>query len=188
MARKLTDKQKMFVEAYLETLNATEAARRAKYKGNGKTLAAVGYENLRKPHIREEIDKRLKEQIMSADEVLFRLTEQARSAHADYMTPQGPDMNALVKGNKSHLIKKYKRDNTGVTIEFYDAQSALVHLGKYHTLFTDRLKIETWRDEVIDLLKSGKIEPDHVIAELGKDLATELFESAGVSLSATRES
>lgn len=41
--------------------------------------------------------------------------------------------------------------------------------------------VVTWRDEVIDLLRSGAITPDVVEAELGDELARELFDAAGVS-------
>jgi hypothetical protein len=41
--------------------------------------------------------------------------------------------------------------------------------------------VVTWRDEVIDLLRSGAITPDVVEAELGDELARELFNAAGVS-------
>lgn len=51
---KLTTKQQAFVDCY--TGNATEAARMAGYKGNLKTLAQVGAENLRKPYILEAIN------------------------------------------------------------------------------------------------------------------------------------
>jgi len=57
----LTDKQKIFIEAYLECWNATEAARRAGYEGNDNTLGSVGWENLQKPYIRQEVDRRLAE-------------------------------------------------------------------------------------------------------------------------------
>ena len=46
---KLTTKQQRFVDFY--DGNATEACRKAGYKGNEKTLAQVGAENLRKPYI-----------------------------------------------------------------------------------------------------------------------------------------
>lgn len=77
--RRLTDKQAAFIDHYLMCLDGTEAAARAKYKGNRVTLAAVAYENLRKPYIREEIDRRLKSRTMKADEVLYRLDQQARA-------------------------------------------------------------------------------------------------------------
>lgn len=55
---KLTPKQKAFADYYIECGNATEAARRAGYKGNPKTLSAVGIENLGKPGISAYIAER----------------------------------------------------------------------------------------------------------------------------------
>jgi hypothetical protein len=44
---------------------------------------------------------------------------------------------------------------------------------------TDRLQND-WRSELIQLLKIGKIRPADVLDELGRDLASELFASAGI--------
>ena len=69
---KLTTKQKNFCEYYLQTGNATEAARLAGY--SDKTARVIGTENLSKPAISEyiagrraEMDKTL---IADSDEVL----------------------------------------------------------------------------------------------------------------------
>ena len=48
--------------------NGTESARRAGYAGSENTLAAIAYENLRKPQIAEEI-KRLEEKAIAAANV-----------------------------------------------------------------------------------------------------------------------
>lgn len=70
----LTPKQKAFADYYIELGNATEAARRAKYKGNDVTLAAVGSENLRKPQIAEYIAKTVRpeeeKRIATAEDVM----------------------------------------------------------------------------------------------------------------------
>lgn len=66
----LTDKQLAFVYWYCSAavnMNATEAARRAGYKGNDVTLGSVGQENLQKPLIRAAIDKRLETALSGAD-------------------------------------------------------------------------------------------------------------------------
>ena len=55
---KPTTKQQKFVDCFEG--NATEAARKAGYKGNNNTLASIGDENLRKPAILEAIEKRNK--------------------------------------------------------------------------------------------------------------------------------
>ena len=74
----LTEKQKRFVDYYVSTGNATEAAREAGYKHPNK----VGPENLVKLGIKEAIDARLKElessRIADAKEVLEYLTKAMR--------------------------------------------------------------------------------------------------------------
>lgn len=77
---KLTEKQRRFVDYYVETGNASEAARRAGY--SKKTAGWIGQENLQKPTIKAAIDARLKEledkRIAKADEVLQFLTSTLR--------------------------------------------------------------------------------------------------------------
>lgn len=68
--RPLTAKQSAFVHWYCSAavnMNATEAARRAGYKGNDNTLGTVGVENMQKPAIRDAIDKRLEKALSGAD-------------------------------------------------------------------------------------------------------------------------
>ena len=54
--KKLTTKQQRFVDFY--DGNATEACRKAGYKGSNHTLEQVAYENLRKPEIVSAIESR----------------------------------------------------------------------------------------------------------------------------------
>ena len=55
-------------------------------------------------------------------------------------------------------------------------------LARHYALFTDRVKIDDWRSEIVELLKEGTIKPEQVIDEFGNDLATELFISAGIPI------
>lgn len=77
---KMTEKQKRFCDEYLVDLNATQAAIRAGY--STKTAAVIATENLRKPNIKEYIDKRMEEKekslIADQDEVLRYLTSVLR--------------------------------------------------------------------------------------------------------------
>lgn len=57
--RKLTTKQRRFIEFY--DGNATDAARKAGYKGSDHTLSAIGNQNLRKPYIAAVLAAREKE-------------------------------------------------------------------------------------------------------------------------------
>ena len=72
----LTKKQRVFIDEYLKCFNATEAARRAGY--SDATAYAIGWENLRKPEIKAEIDARLDEVHMSANEALKLTADLAR--------------------------------------------------------------------------------------------------------------
>ena len=77
---KLTEKQRRFVDYYVETGNASEAARRAGY--SKKTAGWIGQENLQKPTIKAAVDARLRElegkRIAKADEVMRFLTSSLR--------------------------------------------------------------------------------------------------------------
>lgn len=68
----MTPKQKRFCEYYIQSTNATDAARKAGY--SEKTAEAIGYENLRKPEIKAYIHKRIgdqdKQRVADANEVL----------------------------------------------------------------------------------------------------------------------
>ena len=76
----LTEKQKRFVDFYIETGNATESAKRAGYKE--KAAYATGAENLKKPQIKAAISARIKElddaRTASAKEVLHFLSSSMR--------------------------------------------------------------------------------------------------------------
>jgi phage terminase small subunit len=135
----LSKKRQLFVEEYLISFNATEAAINAGY--SKKTAASIGWENLRIPEIANIISQRLEASAMSADEVIMRLAEQARAGHSKYIDEDGEiDLAALIADGKSYLIKGIKDTKYGKQIEFYDSQSALNLLAKHHGLLTDRIE------------------------------------------------
>lgn len=72
----ITEKQKRFVDEYLIDLNATQAAIRAGY--SKKTAHVIGPENLEKPDIKQQIDRRMQEikskRTADATEVVETLT------------------------------------------------------------------------------------------------------------------
>lgn len=154
----LTNKQRVFIDEYLQCFNATEAARRAGY--SEKTARAIGCENLTKPDIKAEIEKALQENAMTAAEVLSRLAEMARGDIADFMDISSMGYNLDLKKAQelglTHLIKKVKqktttfiakkeseedREITELELELYDAKDALTKLGQHYNLFTDRKEI-----------------------------------------------
>lgn len=85
---KLTEKQQRFIDFYVITGNATEAARRAGY--SEKTAYSIGGENLKKPEIQEAIRARLDEmqsdRITTARGVLEFLTAAMRGEIQEEVT------------------------------------------------------------------------------------------------------
>jgi len=161
----LTNKQTIFIEAYLECWNATEAARRAGYEGNDNTLGSVGWENLQKPAIADRIKKRVAESAMSADEVLARLADQARADIANYVVVDRatgePRVDLREARGKTHLIKSIQQTAYGIKVELYDAQSALALIGKHHALFVDRqqslnIDVTALTDEQLERIANGE--------------------------------
>jgi phage terminase small subunit len=148
---KLKYKERLFVSYYLGEANgnASEAARLAGYS----SPPVLGHRLLKKVHIRAAIEARLAGPALTADEVLARLSDQAAADVGDFLTfsrPEGRgegdkaapvrvrlDLDKARRNGKLPLVKKLKRGKYGLEIELYDAQAALVQLGKYHGLFRD---------------------------------------------------
>ncbi len=78
---KLTEKQKRWIDHYIETGSAAEAARLAGYKANSdKAYRNIGSENLAKlgEHLRAKLNAKEDARIAKADEVLQFLTSVLR--------------------------------------------------------------------------------------------------------------
>jgi phage terminase small subunit len=159
-SKKLTIRQQIFAMEYIKCWNASEAARRAKY--SEKSAYAIGYDLLRTPQIRAEIDAQIAQKAMSADEVLARLGDQARGSQFPFIRINDDgfiefDFSDPEAKNNLHLIKtirsKRKRLIVGqgevgipwqhewIEVELYNAQAALEILAKHHKLLTDRLDV-----------------------------------------------
>lgn len=183
----LTQKQKAFAIHYAACLNATESARLAGYSDSSDAvLGAIGHENLRKPKIRQEIDRLLTERTIQAEEVLARLSAQAEGDLSDFFDIQyGIPILNLEKAKergKMHLVKKISFGNKGFvsSIELESSQAALVHLGKAYGLFSDRIEIRDWRDKAVEAIQRGELDFEPLSERFGHSLAVELFQRAGV--------
>ena len=152
----LSDKQRVFIAEYLRDFNATQAAIRAGY--SPKTAQEQSSRLLSNVIISDEISRRVAERSMPADEVLLRLAEHARGDMGDFLDIGSMgfvvDLDKAKEKGITHLIKKVKlRTQTSTSregietethdmeIELYDAQAALVQLGRHHKLFTDKQEV-----------------------------------------------
>lgn len=79
----LTEKQKRFIDYYIQTGNASEACKLAGYKGNN--YNTIGAQNLSKlsKFIKVRLEEKDKERIASQDEVLEYLTRVMRGQEKD---------------------------------------------------------------------------------------------------------
>lgn len=80
---KLTEKQKRFIDYYIETGNASKASEMAGYKG--KNLNTIGAQNLAKlsNFIKVKLKEKESQRIASQDEVLQYLTKVMRGEEKD---------------------------------------------------------------------------------------------------------
>lgn len=115
---KLTEKQKKFADYYIELGNATQAAIKAGY--SKKTANRIGPENLSKLVIKKYIDERMEqlasERIMSAQEILERLSLIANAEIKETVIISGvdgveevekpPDFKVQIQAMKE-LLKRY---------------------------------------------------------------------------------
>ena len=187
----LTGRQRVFVEEYLRTWNATAAARAAGYSFPN----VEGPKNLVKPSIAAEIKRRIADYAMSADEVLARTADIARGDLTEWVDGDGRlDVDALKASGKGHLLKRLKttrrvtttkgggeQETTTVEVELYPADAAHDKLMRYHGLYNDRVRVTTWQDEIVELLRRQTIDPEIVRAAYG-ELADEFFARAGLAV------
>ncbi|SFV40553.1 terminase small subunit [Ligilactobacillus acidipiscis] len=115
---KLTAKQQKFVNEYVKSGNATQSAIKAGY--SKRTAAMAGSENLRKPYMKDAIDKRMQKmedaKIAKAEEVLqlySRILRGEESEKSAVATPKGvevvetpADLKTRLSAGKE-LMKRY---------------------------------------------------------------------------------
>jgi hypothetical protein len=135
-----TDKERLFIGYYVQTLNAHKAARMAGYVFNSDQAFPYKKKNL--PKMKVAIQELLDATYLDAPEVRSRLSSYARAEYADYLKDDGTvDLFQLLADGKGHLIKSIKPSQHGHIIEFYDAQVALTTLAKITGLLRDRMEV-----------------------------------------------
>ncbi len=121
---KLTEKQKRFIDYYIETGNATKASEMAGYKG--KNLNTIGAQNLAKLSIfiNNKLAQKSKDRIASQNEVLEFLTR---------------------------VMRNQEKDAFGLDASLQDRIKCAELLGKRYALFTDKKELTGKDGENIDI-------------------------------------
>lgn len=137
-ANTLTEKERIFADEYIKTTNATQSAIKAGYAEN--SASVTGSKMLRKPKVRQYIDdvmeKRSKNTIATADEVLEYLTK---------------------------VMNGEEKDAFGLDASIADRTKAAELLGKRHMLFTEKVKLDAEIEiDISDRMKQARVKSDEV--------------------------
>ncbi len=147
----LTVKQTRWIDAYIANNgNATDACRKAGYSGTDNSLAQQGHDNLSNPQIRAALAdatakaaKASKGKILSADEVLALLSEQATADIDDCLDQNGePSIAAARKNKATRQIREVKPTRDGISIKLADPTKAQELLARYHGLLQDQTVVD----------------------------------------------
>lgn len=137
-ANTLTEKERIFADEYIKTTNATQSAIKAGYAE--KSASSKGSQLLRKVKVRQYIDdvmeKRSKNTIATADEVLEYLTK---------------------------VMNGEEKDAFGLDVSIADRTKAAELLGKRHMLFTEKVKLDAEIEiDISDRMKQARVKSDEV--------------------------
>lgn len=151
MARKLTDKQKKFVEEYLIDLNATQACIRAGY--SVKTANEQGAQNLAKLSIQEAISRAMAERSrrtgINQDRIVQELARIAFVKITDVVDSDG-EINTNASDDDLACIESYKvEDSDSVNgssskreVKLASKIKALELLGKHVGMWNDKIQVD----------------------------------------------
>ena len=158
---KLTPKQERFANEYIKTLNVTQSAIKAGYSPN--SAHVTGSRLLRKEKVDEYIkskkDEIMDDTILSAKELLYLLTQAVVKKGTFERNPDSGRMN---------LVYNEHVETVEVPIKPSDRMKARDLLGRYHSLFTEKVDLnvatpvfidgigEDDEKNVMDLEKLGK--------------------------------
>ena len=132
--RKLAERQQAFVDYYVETMNAAEAARRAGY--SAKNARKIGSDLLKRDYIQEAIQKRLEEiksrRIADSTEVMEYLTAVMRGENeSETIVTEGLGLGE----SRARAMTKHPEER--------ERLKAAELLGKRYQLFTDKMQIDS---------------------------------------------
>jgi Terminase small subunit len=147
--RRLSQKQLDFCSEYVRLLaegvdNATEACRRAGYKGTPGSLRVLAHENLTNPNILEIVDdlkskiEQRPDPIASSYEVLDRMSRRARGRLSDILNSRGQvDLLLAKERGTDNIIKSATFHSNGSvrSVRLYDADRADYMIGQYYRLW-----------------------------------------------------
>ena len=163
--RKCTAKQSLFAQEYNVDRNATQAAKRAGYKGNN--LDNIGAQLLRKSWVLEEVNKyqeaRSVRTQITADMVINELAKIAFGSVTDVMEWDSKGVSLVDSKNLtadqaatiSEVSSSETKEGVNMRLKQHDKKGALELLGRHLGMFKD--KIELSGDvSIVSIIEEGR--------------------------------
>ncbi|HHA5719112.1 TPA: terminase small subunit [Staphylococcus aureus] len=168
----LTAKQARFVNEYIKTLNVTQSAIKAGYSPN--SAHVTGSRLLRKEKVDEYIkskkDEIMDDTILSAKEVLYLLTQAAVGDETE--TKEAVVKKGTFERNpdsgRMNLVYNEHVETVEVPIKPSDRMKARDLLGRYHSLFTEKVDLNVTTPIFIDSIDEDDEKNERDIENLSK--------------------
>ncbi|EIA5780766.1 TPA: terminase small subunit [Staphylococcus pseudintermedius] len=150
----LTPRQVRFVNEYIKTLNITQSAIKAGYAPN--SAHVTGSRLLRNEKVNEYIqsqqDKIMDDSILTAKELLHLLTNAAVGDETETkeVVVKRSSFEKNPDTGRMNLVYNEHVELVEVPIKPSDRLKARDMLGKYHSLFTDKLDVSLVAPEFVD--------------------------------------
>ncbi|HHB0275559.1 TPA: terminase small subunit [Staphylococcus aureus] len=168
----LTAKQARFVNEYIKTLNVTQSAIKAGYSPN--SAHVTGSRLLRKEKVDEYIkskkDEIMDDTILSAKEVLYLLTQAAVGDETE--TKEAVVKKGTFERNpdsgRMNLVYNEHVETVEVPIKPSGRMKARDLLGRYHSLFTEKVDLNVTTPIFIDSIDEDDEKNERDIENLSK--------------------
>ena len=146
--RAISPQQDMFCQQYIIDYNAGKAAERAKY--SKKTAYSIGCRLLKKVKIQERLDYYKKQNLFNADVTIQGVINELKALGYS-------DLTDVFKSNKEYVtleelkklpgpvrraISSFEMGKDGMKLKFHSKPESLKLLGRYLSMFSDKLLID----------------------------------------------
>lgn len=151
---KLTPKQERFANEYIKTLNVTQSAIKAGYSPN--SAHVTGSRLLRKDKVDEYIkskkDEIMDDTILSAKETLYLLTQSAIGDETETkeVVVKRSSFERNPDTGRMNLVYNEHVETVDVPIKPSDRLKARDLIGRYHSIFTDKVDVNMTMPTFID--------------------------------------
>lgn len=191
---KLTERQRRFVEAYMVSGNAKQAAIAAGFSKNDRTAEVEGSRQLRKAEVAAEVARRrerlAKRYEISAERVLEQYARIAFARVTDFMTfgptgvrvRAGKDLSDDQIDGIAEVKERLSKGKRQVSVRLHSKTDALAALGKHLGLFVEKHEhdISARLSDALTQIKS-RLSPaaqEELVRAVGEHLAESVASSA----------